>query len=245
VNSEMSCVYSHPSICHHFPGMCRALQHQFRLPSITSAMDTLWGIVSQNLEFHSQSSAWGNKTSVTGLGSQILETPGLLPDRCVHDPNLLDALEAAVKSALEPIYVDEAFIAYYGSLQDVYDRQHRYGVDLSSEEAVRCFLDPTWLSRAAVIVDKFVRVKGIGNAFEFAGGDALKRQQPDVRGQLRPIEGGLVDVSIMELKSEGIVRNFWREILYRGEEDVRLPWDARGRWDVVDKILLKVCVTPT
>jgi hypothetical protein len=67
-------------------------------------MDTLWGFVSQKLEFHSQSSAWGNEASATGPGSQILETASL-PDRCVHDPNLLDALEAAVKSALEPIYV--------------------------------------------------------------------------------------------------------------------------------------------
>ena len=30
-----------------------------------------------------------------------------LPDRCVHDPHLLDALEHAVKGALEPIHVDE------------------------------------------------------------------------------------------------------------------------------------------
>ena len=91
-------------------GSARARQRLFRPPS-TCLMDTLWEIVSQKLEFQSRSSVWGNKTSLSGPGFQILKQPGhLLPDRCVYDPNL-DALEAAVKSALEPIYVNETFTA--------------------------------------------------------------------------------------------------------------------------------------
>jgi hypothetical protein len=207
-------------------------------------MATLWTVVSQKLEFHSLASKWGNKASVSGPGSQILETPGLLPDRCVHDPNLLDALEAAVKSALEPIYVNAAFITEYKSQQPAYNRYNPQGADLSSEGGVRYFLEQTWLRSAALILHEFVQARGIGNAFAFAGADTSLRHQPDVRGRLTPIDGGPVDVSIMELKSEGIVRNFWRQILDRGEENVRLPWE-RGRWDAVDKILLEVCATPT
>ena len=85
---------------------------------------------------------------MTGLGSQILEMPCLLlPDRCVHDPNLLGALEAAVKSALEPIYVDRAFITDYESLQRGYDITRVCGTDLSLEGVVQSFLEGTWLSR--------------------------------------------------------------------------------------------------
>jgi hypothetical protein len=119
------------------------------------------------------------------------------------------------------------------------------GADLSSEEAVRHFLQQTWLRRATLIVNKFVRVKGIGRAFQFVGADTSRRQRPDVRGRLKLIGGGDVNVSIVELKSEGIVRNFWQQILDRGERQVRLPWDAKGGWDAVDNILLKVCATPT
>jgi hypothetical protein len=90
-----------------------------------------------------------------------------------------------------------------------------------------------------------VRVKGIGRAFQFVGADTSRRQRPDVRGRLKLIGGGDVNVSIVELKSEGIVRNFWQQILDRGERQVRLPWDAKGGWDAVDNILLKVCATPT
>ena len=42
----------------------------------TCLMDTLWGIVSQKLEFQSRSSVWGNKTSFSGPGFQILKQPG-------------------------------------------------------------------------------------------------------------------------------------------------------------------------
>ena len=49
-----------------------------------------------------------------------------------------------------------------------------------------------------------------------------------------------MNVSIMELKSEGMVRQFWREILDCGERNVQLPWDGKGSWDAVDKILLEV-----
>jgi len=182
---------------------------------------------------------------MAGPRHQTLEMEVPLPDHCVHDPNLLDSLEAAVKSALEPIHVDEAFTAHYQSLQKSYDLDHPHGANLSSEGAVQSFLDQTWLSRAASILHKFVQVKGIASAFEFAGVDTSQCQQPDVRGQLISIEGGRVDVSIMDLKSEGIVRTFWREILDRGEKNVRLPWNGEGSWDVVDKILLKVSATPT
>jgi len=91
--------------------------HFSHTPPKPSTMDTLWGIVSQKLEFHSWSSTWGNKSSVSGIGSQHLGLPlHHLPYRCVHDPDLLNSLEAAVKSALELIHVDEAFIADYENL---------------------------------------------------------------------------------------------------------------------------------
>ena len=102
---------------------------------------------------------------MSGLGFQILKQPGhLLPDCCIYDPNL-DALEAAVKSALAPIYVDETFTAKYVTVQDLYDDEHWHEVDLSSEDVVQQFLEQTWLRRAVHIIDKFVQVKGIANAF--------------------------------------------------------------------------------
>ena len=206
-------------------------------------MNSLWTVVSQKLEFYSLSSKWGNQTSVRAPGSQILKLQShLLPDCCVHDPNLLDALEATVKSALEPMYVDEAFTATYGGLDNLYILQNPLGADLSSEGAVRDFLVQSWLRRAGFILHKFVHAKGLGEAFRFSGPDTSRHQQPDIRGQLT-IGGGLVDVSIIELKSEEIVRNFWQKILDHGERNVRLPWDGKGSWDTVDKILLKVCST--
>jgi len=103
-------------------------------------------------------------------------------------------------------------------------------------------LDQTWLSRAALILDRFVQVKGIASTFKFAGADTSQHQQPDVQGQLISIEGCLViDVSIMELKSGAIARNFWWQILDCGEKNAQPPWDRKkGIWDTVDKILLKV-----
>ena len=172
-----------------------------------------------------------NETFVTGPGSRFLETPGhLLPDRCVHDPNLLDALEASVKSALELIYVDGTFASGLEGLQWLYDVDHNGRVDLSSEGAVGRFLGQTWLRRAARILRKFVQVKGMGTHFEFAGADTSQHQQPNIQGQLT-IDGNVdpVTVSIMELKSEGIVRNFWQQILDCGERNVQL--DGKGSWD--------------
>ncbi|KAF8517635.1 hypothetical protein JB92DRAFT_3303961 [Gautieria morchelliformis] len=64
--------------------------------------------------------------------------------------------------------------------------------------------------------------------------------QLEIQGRLTSIDGGLVDINIMELKSEGIVRHFWEAIINRGHGDAQLPWDGRTRWDPVDMILLKV-----
>jgi hypothetical protein len=74
------------------------------------------------------------------LKSQKIFSRALTGDRCVYDPNLLDALEAAVERALEPIYVDEVFTTNYESLQQVYNiLLHPQGTALSLEESVRSF----------------------------------------------------------------------------------------------------------
>ncbi|KAF8479981.1 hypothetical protein JB92DRAFT_1768175 [Gautieria morchelliformis] len=206
-------------------------------------MATLWELVSQKLEFYSLTSKWGNASSVTTPGSHLLQNNDPLPDRCVYDGNLLDALEDAVKNALRPIRVDQAFTSDLETLQRLYGSSPDAGVDLSSESMVQGFLRQDWLARAALIVERFVRVKGIGTHFRFLGADTTQHQQPDIRGQLTPVGVGVarVDISIIELKSEGIVRKNWEAIVNRGREQVRLDWDGRGRWDIVDMILLKVC----
>ncbi|KAF8505234.1 hypothetical protein JB92DRAFT_2965796 [Gautieria morchelliformis] len=100
---------------------------------------------------------------------------------------------------------------------------------------VQGFLREYWLAKAALILRRFVQVKGIGKNFRFAGADTTQHQRPDIRGQLIP-----VGVDATPFKSEGIVRKNWEAIVNRGREQVRLNWDGRGGWDVVDKILLKV-----
>ena len=95
-------------------------------------MNSLCTVVSQKLEFYKFVLKVRKKTSVTGPGFQI----HLLPDSCVHDLNLLDAPEATVKSALEPIYMDEASTANYWDVQHLYNLQCQQGTDLSSEDAV-------------------------------------------------------------------------------------------------------------
>ncbi|KAF8476475.1 hypothetical protein JB92DRAFT_2838164 [Gautieria morchelliformis] len=168
-------------------------------------MATLWELVSEELEFRSLTSKWGNATSVTTPGSHMLQNNDPLPDRCVYDGNLLDALEDAVKNALRPIRVDPALTSDLESLQRRYRSR--------PIKALTC-LRRIW----------------------------FKHQRPDIRGQLTPlgVDVAPVDISIIELKSEGIVRKNWEAIVNRGREQVRLDWDGRGRWDVVDKILLKV-----
>ncbi|KAF8520571.1 hypothetical protein JB92DRAFT_1903039 [Gautieria morchelliformis] len=205
-------------------------------------MATLWELVSEKLEFRSLTSKWGNATSVTTPGSHMLQNNDPLPDRCVYDPNLLDALEDAVDNALHPIHADPALTRGLETLQEWYGSIPDQGVDLSSENMVQGFLGKYWLARAALILRRFVQVKGIGRIFEFAPADTTQHQRPDTRGQLTPVgvDVAPVDISIIELKSEGIVRKNWEAIVNRGREGVRLDWDGRARWDVVDMILLKV-----
>ena len=115
-----------------------------------------------------------------------------------------------------------------------------HGVNLSSGNEVRDFLGNIWLKKAARILQEFVETKGIGDAFWFSPANTAQHHQPDIRGQLSRFDGSRVDVSIIELKSEGIVREFWQRIIDRGRKEVRLNWGGRGRWDVVDRILIKV-----
>ena len=204
-------------------------------------MATLWELVSQKLEFRSFKSRWGNKTSVSAPGVHILAITDPLPDRCVYDPHLLHSLERAVKRALCDIHVDEAFTSQLKTVQETYDRRHRHGVELSSENWVRDFLGKTWLMKAECILHEFVETKGIGDAFWFAPADTAQHHQPDIRGQLTGIDGSCVDISIIELKTEGIVQEFWQDIIHRGREEVRLHWGGKGRWDIVDMILIEVC----
>ena len=209
--------------------------------AITSAMATLWELVSQKLEFRTLESQWGNQSSVSPPGAHILDITDPLPDRCVYDPQLLHCLEQAVKRALCHIHVDEAFTSQLNTVQEKYDRRHQHVVNLSSENWVRDFLGKTWLIKAEGILERFVETKGIGNAFWFAPPDTAQHYQPDLRGQLTRIDGSCVDISIIELKSEGIVRKYWQDIIDRGREEVRLHWGGKGRWDIVDRILIKVC----
>ena len=204
-------------------------------------MATLWDLVSQKLGFHSFESQWGNKTFVSAPGAHILAMTDPLPDRCVYDPQLLHSLECAVKRALCHIHVDEAFTSRLKTVQETDDELYRHGVELSSENEVRDFLGKTWLMKAARILKIFVETKGIGDAFWFSPADTAQHQQPDIRGRLSRIDGSRVDISIIEVQSEGIVREFWQDIIHRGREEVRLDWGGKGRWDIVDMILIKVC----
>ena len=105
-------------------------------------------------------------------------------------------------------------------------------------------MDKNWLDKAALILAKFVQVRGLGSAFRFNGPDAAMSQQPDFRAWLTPIDGDPpLTVSLIELKSEGIVRRCWEDIIAHGRGRVRLPWDGKGSWDMVDMIVLKVCAT--
>ncbi|KAF8502404.1 hypothetical protein JB92DRAFT_2833625 [Gautieria morchelliformis] len=131
-------------------------------------MATLWELVLQKLEYRSLTSKWGNASSVTNLGSHMLENNDPLPDRCVYDPNLLNALEDAVTNALHPIQVDPALTSDLETLQRRYGSRPNQGVDLSLENMAQGFLGKYWLARAAFIIEKFVRVKGVGKIFEFA-----------------------------------------------------------------------------
>ena len=209
-------------------------------PAITSAMATLWELVSQKLEFRSLESRWGNQNSVSSPGAHILDIAEPLPDRCVYDPQLLHSLECAVKRALRHIHADGSVTSDLEKLQEWDVRDYGEGVNLSSENWVRHFLENIWLKKAARILQKFVQTEGIGRAFMFVPADTAQHYQPDNRGQLTRIDGSRVDVSLIELKSEGIVREFWQDIIHRGQEEVRLDWDGKGRWDTVDKILIKV-----
>ena len=204
-------------------------------------MATLWELVSQKLEFRSFESRWGNKSSVSPPGADILDITDPLPDRTVYDPYLLRSLERAVKRALRYIHADGSVTSDLEKLREWDARDYGQGVELSSENEVRDFLGNIWLKKAARILQKFVQTKSIGNAFRFAPADTAQHQQPDIRGRLTRIDGSRVDISIIELKGELIVRKFWKDIINRGREEVRLDWDGRGRWDVVDKILIKVC----
>ncbi|KAF8479982.1 hypothetical protein JB92DRAFT_3149370 [Gautieria morchelliformis] len=186
-------------------------------------MATLWELVSEKLEFRSLTSKWGNASSVTTPGSHMLQNNDPLPDRCVYDGNLLDALEDAVKNALHPIHADPALTTDLETLQRWYDPRPDQGVDLSSENMV---------CTGQRHIEKF----------RFASADTTQHQRPDIRGQLTPVgvDVAPVNISIIELESEGIVRKFWEAIVNRVREEVRLNWDGRARWDMVDSILLQV-----
>jgi hypothetical protein len=75
------------------------------------------------------------------------------------------------------IHVDKRFTSQLKTIQKLYDEENPCGVDLSSEDAVQCFLDHTWLRRAGRILGKFVQVEGIGKAFTFAGMDTVQLPQ--------------------------------------------------------------------
>ncbi|KAF8476479.1 hypothetical protein JB92DRAFT_3134480 [Gautieria morchelliformis] len=163
-------------------------------------MATLWELVLQRLEYRSLTSKWGNASSASRrFGSYT-----------VYDPNLPDALEDAVKNALHPIHVDPAFTSDLETLQRLYGSRPNQGVDLSLENMVQGFLGKYWLASAALILQRFVQVKGIGEIFEFAPADTTRHQQPDIRGQLTlvGVDVARVDISIIELKSEGIVTTY-------------------------------------
>jgi hypothetical protein len=137
--------------------------------------------------------------------------------------------------------VGERFTGDLKTLQQLYDDENSCSVSLSSEEEVRHLLDHTWLRRASRILDKFVQVKGIGKKFKFAGTDTSHPQQLDFHAQLTPIGGVPVTVSLIELKSEGITRKCWKNIIKHGWERAQLDWDAISSRKMADKIILKVC----
>ena len=172
-------------------------------------------------------------------GAHILDISDPLPDRCVYDPQLLHSLEHAIKRALRHIHADGSVTSDFEKLQE-WDVRDYGGVDLSSENRVRHFLESIWLKKAARILQKFVQTEGIGRAFMFVPVDTTQYHQPDIQGELTRIDGSSVDITIIELKSEEIVRNFWQRIIDRRREVVRLDWGGRGRC-IVDMILIKVC----
>jgi hypothetical protein len=85
-------------------------------------------------------------------------------------------------------------------------------------------------------------LKRLGHGFYFGGTDTTQRQQPNFHAQLIPVgeKASSVNVALIEVKSEGIVRKFSEDIVRRGKEHIMIDWEGENRWDLVDRIVIKV-----